>query len=137
VVSAEKPAGDTASLVDLVRLIWQSERRNSCEIRIVLTDDSSMVELNQKYLQKDSLTDVLAFPFEDTDDFFEGEIYINLDQVNRNACVYNVLPGEELRRMVAHGTLHFVGYSDKTPPEKQHMTTLEDNYLAKLKSMMH
>jgi rRNA maturation RNase YbeY len=122
------------NLDKLVRLIWQNESRNNCEIRIILTSDEHMVELNRQFKQKDTVTDVLAFPFEETDDFFEGEIYVNVDQVCRNALLDKVFPGEELLRIAAHGTLHFAGYSDETVADKQQMTALEDFYLARLTS---
>jgi len=126
---------DTTNLEALVCLIWRNECRNSCDIRIVLTNDVLMSQLNQRYLKKDTLTDVIAFPIEETDDLFEGEIYINVDQVLRNAGIYDVVPGEELKRIVAHGTLHFAGYGDKTFAEKRKMTEREDCYLAKLFSI--
>ena len=63
-------------------------------------------------------------------DMFEGEIYISVDRVLENASIYNVEPDDELKRMAVHGVLHFLGYKDKTDPEKREMTERENYYIS-------
>ena len=121
----------TEGLAQLVQSIWDGEGRNEGDIRLVLTDDRHIVQLHRQFLQKDGITDVIAFPLEEAEDTFEGEIYINIDQVFRNAADYAVTPEEEVRRVVAHGTLHFLGFRDKSAREKELMTARENHYLAR------
>jgi rRNA maturation RNase YbeY len=122
----------TGQICELVQLIWQGEAGNDGDICIVLTDDRHIVALNQQYLQKDHVTDVIAFPLEDSREGFQGEIYISVAQVLRNADVYKVRPEHELLRVAAHGTLHFLGFRDETQADKERMTAHEDHYLAQI-----
>jgi len=121
---------DEDTLADLARRIWEQEGGKQGRINLVLTDDTGIVALNEKYLNRDYITDVIAFPIEETEDDFEGEVYVDLLQVERNAKTLAVSPGEELRRVVAHGILHFLGYSDLAPAQKGEMTKRENLYLS-------
>jgi probable rRNA maturation factor len=49
---------------------------------------------------------------------------------SENAILNKTTPDEELKRIMIHGVLHFIGYKDKTPSEKNTMTQKEDYYLS-------
>ena len=84
------------------------------------------------YFQQDVFTDVISFNLEDEGDAIEGEIYISLDRVKENARQFKQDFLQELKRIIAHGTLHLMGYDDQSLPEKEKMIRLEDSYLARV-----
>lgn len=120
----------TDGLPELVRTVWRSEGKVAGEIRVILVDDQELLELNKKHLHSDDETDVIAFPLSDgADDAFEGEIYVSVDRIIENAVRFEVAPYRELQRVVVHGILHFVGYTDKQSRDKEKMVAREDYYL--------
>ncbi len=116
---------------ELTKKVWQTEASDSGNFTIILVDDTFIKKLNRNFLNIDSVTDVIAFPLSnETEDMFEGEIYISVDRVMENASIYNVEPRDELKRTVVHGFLHFLGYKDKSETEKCEMTARENYYLS-------
>ena len=106
---------------------WQGE----IEIRIILCNEFSIVQLNRQYAHKDSPTDILAFQFSEKPNNIEGEIYINLDRASEQAQYYNVTFENELYRLITHGLLHLLGYNDDTKENRENMHELENYYLNK------
>ena len=58
------------------------------------------------------------------------DIFISIDRVRENAQEYNQRLLDEFHRIIIHGTLHLLGYKDKTPNDKIEMTSKEDYYLS-------
>ncbi|MFQ5648630.1 MAG: rRNA maturation RNase YbeY [bacterium] len=114
----------------LAQAIWQKEASKDAQLNIIFVNDSALVELNKQYLSRGHKTDVIAFPLSKaTDTSFEGEIYISVERVVENAGEYGASVGMELKRVVVHGILHFLGYCDKTPEKRRLMSQREDYYL--------
>jgi rRNA maturation RNase YbeY len=101
-------------------------------LNYIFVSDEHLLQLNESYLQHDTLTDVITFQYNQPDDDIEGDIFISIDRVEENANDFNTAFINELNRVMAHGMLHLLGFSDKTDSEKIHMRTLEDHYLALL-----
>ncbi|NUO03015.1 MAG: rRNA maturation RNase YbeY, partial [Saprospiraceae bacterium] len=78
------------------------------------------------YLDHDTLTDVITFPYSEASDAIEGDIFISIDRIRENAQKFGAAFDVELRRVMAHGALHLCGYLDKTPEEKTLMSAKED-----------
>ncbi len=85
--------------------------------------------MNREFLNHNTATDVMAFPLEEKGDV-ESEIYINLDAARKQAERFEVTFANEVRRLLIHGALHLLGYTDDTPRTKKRMTKQEDLYLA-------
>ena len=116
---------------ELTEKVWQTESNSNASLTMILVDDIYIKKLNKNFLNKNSVTDVIAFPLSnETEDVFEGEIYISVDRVLENASIYKVESGDELKRMAVHGVLHFLGYKDKSDSEKHEMTARENYYLS-------
>lgn len=121
---------DTSAIETLAKRVWNREGKDNGKIEIILVNNDYISKLNKKFLNKNRETDVMAFPlYDDKNNLFEGEIYISIDKVEEQAKIFNVNPTEELHRMVIHGILHFLGYKDNTPREKQKMINRENFYL--------
>lgn len=110
-----------------------SKEGRHAEIGIVLVDDTTILELNKKYLQHDYITDVISFPIDEVDGTLEGELYVCVDQAIRQAREYEVTLHHEVSRLVVHGILHLIGYNDATTQQKALMKEKEDEYLGHLK----
>ena len=95
----------------------------------VFCSDDFLLEINQQFLDHDTLTDIVTFDYTEGT-ILNGEIYISTDRVADNAKDFNVDFDTELRRVIIHGLLHMCGYGDKTDDEKSHMRKKEDEYLA-------
>lgn len=116
----------------LIENVCKREDYKRGDVSIVFVDHDYIVGLNKRFLGRNYTTDVISFSLDDNKiPDINGEIYINLDMVNENACEYNVSHEEEVNRMVIHGLLHLMGYDDQTKLDKSNMTKKEDFYLDK------
>lgn len=98
------------------------------DIHIALMGDDDLLALNQKHLNHDEYTDVITFDYS-TAKTVNCDIAISTDRVSENAVHEGVSLDNELARVLIHGVLHCVGYSDKTPNDKQLMRQKEDEML--------
>ena len=115
----------------IIQLVYQSEKKNLTSIAIVNTNDRHMRKINKTYLNHHYTTDVIAFPLGKDGDV-EGEVYINLDAARKQAQEYGVTYKRECARLLIHGVLHLLGYTDVTVQQKSKMRRREDSYLEKL-----
>ena len=102
-------------------------------INYIFTSDGFLLNMNRQYLDHDTYTDIITFDHAEVDGFLEGDVFISVPRVKENASKFRIEFEHELRRVLIHGLLHLMGYSDKSRPEKQKMTELEDQYLSLLK----
>lgn len=99
-------------------------------LNFIFCSDHYLLQINQDYLKHDTYTDIITFDNSETEKSIIGDIFISVDRVRENAERFKVTERDELHRIMAHGTLHLLGYGDKTPPEKKLMTQKEDAALA-------
>lgn len=100
------------------------------EITYVFCDDDYLHKINVDFLNHDTLTDIISFDYS-LGKQVNGEIYISIERVKENAEVFNEPFERELKRVIIHGILHFLGYKDKTPKEEAQMRSKEDEAIAK------
>lgn len=98
------------------------------ELTFVFVDNAFIKDLNERFFNISSATDVISFNLTEQD-IPEGEVYISVDTARDNAKQYNVSLQDELLRLVAHGTYHILGYDDATEAQRQKMTQLENKAL--------
>lgn len=101
-------------------------------INYIFCDDAYLLELNQKFLERDTLTDVIAFDYSESEGEVSGDVFISLERTRENARKFDQSPETELFRVIVHGLLHLCGYDDNTESQKQAMTQKEDKYLSLL-----
>ena len=100
---------------------------------IVFCGDRRTTELNREWIDRDGPTDVIAFVLSGSDDpsVVEGEVYIDIAQAERQAPEFGATLEEEVRRLVVHGVLHLVGYTDTgTPGESERMKERQEEFVA-------
>lgn len=103
------------------------EKRTLEEISIVFCSDEYLLGLNKEYLSHDYYTDIITFDYYTED--VTGDLFISIDRVRENAINNDVLFDNELRRVVAHGVLHLLGYGDKSKEEASLMRKKENEAL--------
>jgi len=82
------------------------------DLSYIFCKDSYLLEINRKYLEHDTYTDIITFDYT-SGDLISGDIFISIDRVRENALEYNIEFQEELLRVMSHGILHLMGYEDK------------------------
>lgn len=98
-------------------------------INYILCSDEELLQMNKKYLNHDTLTDILTFEDYDKMNQLVADIYISLDRAIENARMYKQEPVDELLRLYAHGALHICGYKDATEKQQKLMRSKEDQYI--------
>jgi probable rRNA maturation factor len=116
-----------------IQSVLQYESVRSFQVSVVFVGSRFIRRINRRYLQHDYVTDVIAFPLgEGKGSPLEGEMYVNLDRAKSQAREFKVPIAEETRRLLIHGTLHLLGYTDSTSGTKAKMTQRENVLLARL-----
>ncbi len=108
----------------------KQEGKSISHIQFIFCTDSYLHEINLKYLNHDTLTDIITFPY--LENPIESDIFISIDRVRENANTFGITFEKELHRIIIHGVLHMLGYGDKTQEEKLMMSNKENEYLDKL-----
>jgi probable rRNA maturation factor len=97
----------------------------------VFCSDAYLLPLNQQYLDHDTYTDIITFDNSEVEGDIVGDIFISVERIRENAAKFGITETEELHRVIIHGALHLLGYTDKSVVTKKKMTQKEDEYLAK------
>lgn len=101
------------------------------ELTYVFCSDAYLLPMNQQYLDHDTLTDIITFDNSEVEGDIVGDIFISIERIRENAAKFGITETDELHRVIIHGALHLLGYTDKSVVTKQKMTQKEDEYLAK------
>jgi rRNA maturation RNase YbeY len=101
------------------------------ELNYIFCSDAYLLQINQQYLNHDTYTDIVTFDNSDIEKVIIGDIFISIERIRENAAKFNTSDTDELHRVIIHGALHLLGYTDKTATAKQKMTQKEDFYLNK------
>ena len=105
------------------------ENKKRGDITYIICDDDQLLEINLKFLNHDTYTDIISFPTSNNNNIISGEIFISLPRVIENAKLNHGQSFDEYSRVVIHGILHLIGYNDHTPEEKEEIRAKEDYYL--------
>ena len=98
-------------------------------VSYIFCSNQYILELNQQYLNHNYFTDIITFDY-CYDNIVEGDIFISIDTVLDNSRRFKTNYNDELLRVIIHGVLHLVGFSDKTPKQQKQMRVLEDEALS-------
>lgn len=108
-------------IIDIV----DSEASAVGEINYVFCDDEYLHKINVEYLNHDTLTDIISFDYT-VGNLIQGDIFISIERVKDNAADFKVDFEEELKRVMAHGVLHYCGYKDKSDDDAVLMRQKEE-----------
>lgn len=105
--------------------VISSEQKKEGEINYIFCDDDYLLKINEQYLHHDDLTDIISFDYSVGNEL-HGDIFISIERVKENAEDFNVPFSQELKRVMAHGILHYAGYKDKLDEDSKLMRTKEE-----------
>ncbi len=112
-------------IIDWIKRVVGSEGFDVGELVYIFCDDVYLLEINQKYLNHDTYTDIITFDYSEGK-VIGGDIFISVDRVRENSKVFGVSFYNELLRVLAHGALHLMGYKDKLDDDAAIMRSKED-----------
>ncbi|MBO7101950.1 MAG: rRNA maturation RNase YbeY [Bacteroidales bacterium] len=97
-------------------------------INYLFCDDEYLLEVNRRYLNHDTYTDIITFDYV-AGGLVSGDIMISTERVGENAVKFGVSFGQELHRVIIHGVLHLLGQGDKSEAEAREMRRQEEEAL--------
>jgi len=110
---------------DWLTEVIESEDKEEGEINYIFCDDDYLYEINIQYLEHQTLTDIISFDYT-LGNLISGDIFISIERVKDNAQDFGVSFDEELKRVMAHGILHYCGYKDKSEADEKLMRQKEN-----------
>lgn len=121
---------DEAGTISWIQNVLYDESYVDENINYIFCSDKYLLQLNQEYLDHDTLTDIITFDNSEVEGNIEADIFISIERIRENAANLNKPMEDELHRVMIHGLLHIMGYGDKTDSEKQVMREKEDACLS-------
>ena len=96
------------------------------EVNIIFVNEQTIKDMNNQFINHDYVTDVISFEnILDSPDFL-GEIYICIDQAERQGQEIGHSTAKELLILVIHGILHLWGYDDQEEESRHIMFAKQD-----------
>ena len=93
-------------------------------------------QLNAEWRNQDKVTDVLSFPMQEADDINSeeslGDMVLAVPFVFEEAKRLDVAQDAHIYHLIAHSTLHLLGYDHMNDEEAEQMQRLENTIMLKL-----
>ena len=135
---------DAHELSKLSRFVMDRMRVHPlAELCIKAVDEATITELNEKWMEKEGPTDVLAFPMDElrpglVDEEPEEGVLGDIMLCPQIAASQGETAGHgtlaEIELLTTHGILHLLGYDHAEPDEHAEMFGLQDRLLAQWRS---
>lgn len=126
------PGFSQAKVREWILQTCRAEEKGMGDISIIFCNDAYLQKMNLDYLNHEELTDVITFDYQDMFGHVSGDVFISIDRVKENAEIYQTTFLNELHRVIIHGVLHLLGFSDHEPALKALMAGKENYYLSLL-----
>lgn len=84
------------------------------DIELIFCDDEYIKEINSKFRNKNEITDVLSFPYEDIKHTPLGSVIINLTLARKMAQKLKHSLEDEISLLLIHAILHLLGYDHES-----------------------
>ncbi len=104
---------DETIFSDWISKLILTENKIEGDLNFIFCDDDFLHKINLEYLHHDTLTDIISFDY-CVGKELHGDIFISIERVRENAVEFEVAFDNELKRVMAHGILHYCGFKDKT-----------------------
>lgn len=120
-----------ATYQDIAHTIAENESCSFKFVEVVYVDEDEIVRINKEHLDRDYVTDIITFRYDESDSKtnIEGTMFCCAPRISEQAEEFNQSTRNEFLRIYIHGLLHLVGYDDQSKEEKKQMTAKENFYL--------
>jgi len=135
---------DVQHLAALSRFVLDRMRVHPlAELCLKAVDEATIAELNEKWMEKEGPTDVLAFPMdelrpglvnEEPVEGVLGDLVLCPDVAERQGEAAGHGKDAEIELLTVHGILHLLGYDHAEPEEHKVMFGLQDQLLQEWRS---
>jgi probable rRNA maturation factor len=136
---------DVAALASLGRFTLDRMRVHPlAELCIKAVDVDTIAELNEKWMDKEGPTDVLAFPMdelrpglvnEELEEGVLGDLVLCPEIAGAQAATAGHGQSGEIELLTVHGILHLLGYDHALPEEHKEMFGLQDQILLEWRAL--
>lgn len=110
-------------------------KKDPTRLNIVFTNDKTISEFHQKFLNDKTPTDVITFPMGEIDpengEFMIGDLIISKETAWREARLRKIPIQKEIILYAIHGFLHLNGFDDHTAKDRRKMI-LQQNKILRL-----
>jgi probable rRNA maturation factor len=130
---------DVQRLAALSRFVMDRMRVHpQAELCVKAVDEATIAELNERWMEKEGPTDVLAFPMdelrpglvdEEPEEGVLGDLVLCPDIAARQGETAGHGTLAEIELLTTHGILHLLGYDHAEPEEHAEMFGLQDELL--------
>ncbi|MBL9176262.1 MAG: rRNA maturation RNase YbeY [Verrucomicrobiales bacterium] len=103
----------------------------SAELGIHFISPRESALLNRRHLNHEGPTDILTFDQGGSPDCLRGELFICVEEADRQAREFRTTWRQELLRYVIHGILHLRGFDDLDPAGRRVMKREENRLVRK------
>ncbi len=113
---------DRKKIIDAITRELESKMKSNTEVSVTIVGDRRMKDLNKRYRNIDSTTDVLSFPLNDPNEVHEapfveppdgilrlGDIIVSFPQAVAEAAEENKLVDDQIAFLALHGLNHLLG----------------------------
>jgi probable rRNA maturation factor len=113
-VISDRPVNSRLLRKVCLKVMKAEKVRNDAILSLSAITEYDMAQLNRKYLDVESPTDVMAFPMGENsrEGFLLGDVLVCPEIIEKRKEKYDVEAGRELEFVIAHGVLHLLGYGD-------------------------
>ena len=112
-----------------IKKISELEGYDLISLNYIFCSDDYLLEINKQYLDHDYYTDIITFDNSEEEGKIESDIYVSVDRVKENAETFGADFETEMRRVLIHGLLHLMDYTDTNEELKVQMRAKEDECL--------
>lgn len=127
----EKIEFDYEKVITNVKNAFVSEFAEDKTFSLILVDEKEIHEINKKYRNLDTPTDVISFV--DREDDYIGDIFICIDKVIEQAKEFENSEEWEFAFLLIHGILHLSGYDHMNEEEEIIMFKKQNEIIKKSK----
>lgn len=100
------------------------------DLNYIFCSDEYLYRINVDYLDHKTFTDIITFDNSEQEKIIEGDIFVSIERIMENSIKEKVPFEKELKRIMAHGLLHLMGYKDKKEADRKHMREMENQAMA-------
>lgn len=124
----------------------QAQWNQGAEINVVLSDDAAVQELNKHYRGQEKPTNVLSFPSLEPEEVARlaceekahtspvilGDVVLAFETIQKESLDQKKPFDDHLLHLIAHGTLHLLGFDHEQDKDALAMESLEIRILSSL-----